>query len=576
MATFLESSKVKVFPTFQRDSANDRESFLVTEQNLTRLRQLSEDKNLNSYVIEDDDAYLIFIQGYYFKVLKTDLTSLNLGNNVWAYIQLTENTNKDYVNERLTYIPETGESKPTDAVYLDYNTHFHGLAFSSEELTGDNIYSVQVLEEETTTDGSASAVVPQASKLKLKLSELSDDSTTTNKFQIKGLNATNLNVTDLTASALEASSANVSQLNIPPYINTSFGYGSYFSVITTPAAFNDVKNVIQNIEDKQDTSGFHYYNVLSTNNEFNFYADPILTCVNANTLFLRTYDDDLLQVESIKTIENYIKETTVNNATKLVKDDTTETSYSIGSSEDAIYFSKGVPVQCDKALNHDIKGNAATATKLETSRTIQTDLSSNKEGTFDGASNVTPGVKGTLPVANGGTGQASLDDVTVGNACNVIGTYGDEYKPIYVDKTGIKTCNYFDGTFDTYITDRTLNGNVMKNIDITDANLATVTNYGETNFYVFKVYLEFRNTSGNCVGYTDIKEIMVPTSPDSTKTTCASFYHSELGFIFNIEFSHVYETVDETSTIQYLKVEFVGTELSTTTYLHVIPLYAKF
>lgn len=48
--------------------------------------------------------------------------------------------------------------------------------------------------------------------------------------------------------------------------------------------------------------------------------------------------------------------------------------------------------------------NAASATKLATARTIQTDLASTKTASFDGTGNVTPGVTGTLPIANGGTG----------------------------------------------------------------------------------------------------------------------------------------------------------------------------
>ena len=48
--------------------------------------------------------------------------------------------------------------------------------------------------------------------------------------------------------------------------------------------------------------------------------------------------------------------------------------------------------------------NAATATKLETGRTIRTNLASTSTASFDGSANITPGVTGTLPVANGGTG----------------------------------------------------------------------------------------------------------------------------------------------------------------------------
>ena len=51
-----------------------------------------------------------------------------------------------------------------------------------------------------------------------------------------------------------------------------------------------------------------------------------------------------------------------------------------------------------------LKGNADTATKLATARTIRTNLASTSTASFDGSGNITPGVTGTLPIANGGTG----------------------------------------------------------------------------------------------------------------------------------------------------------------------------
>ena len=51
-----------------------------------------------------------------------------------------------------------------------------------------------------------------------------------------------------------------------------------------------------------------------------------------------------------------------------------------------------------------ITGNAGSATKLATARTIHTNLESTNSYSFDGTANITPGVTGTLPIANGGTG----------------------------------------------------------------------------------------------------------------------------------------------------------------------------
>lgn len=52
-------------------------------------------------------------------------------------------------------------------------------------------------------------------------------------------------------------------------------------------------------------------------------------------------------------------------------------------------------------------GLAASATKLATARTIRTNLASTSTASFNGTGNITPGVTGVLPVANGGTGATS-------------------------------------------------------------------------------------------------------------------------------------------------------------------------
>ena len=54
-----------------------------------------------------------------------------------------------------------------------------------------------------------------------------------------------------------------------------------------------------------------------------------------------------------------------------------------------------------------VSGNAGTATKLATARTIRTNLASTSTASFNGSANVTPGVTGILPVANGGTGTST-------------------------------------------------------------------------------------------------------------------------------------------------------------------------
>lgn len=60
-------------------------------------------------------------------------------------------------------------------------------------------------------------------------------------------------------------------------------------------------------------------------------------------------------------------------------------------------------------------GNAATATKLATARSLKTNLGSTASATFDGSGNQESiPVTGTLPVANGGTGETSVANTKAG------------------------------------------------------------------------------------------------------------------------------------------------------------------
>ena len=70
-----------------------------------------------------------------------------------------------------------------------------------------------------------------------------------------------------------------------------------------------------------------------------------------------------------------------------------------------------------------VSGNAGTATKLATARTIRTNLASTSTASFDGSANIVPGVTGTLPIANGGTGKttaaAALYALVNGSAASI-------------------------------------------------------------------------------------------------------------------------------------------------------------
>ena len=64
------------------------------------------------------------------------------------------------------------------------------------------------------------------------------------------------------------------------------------------------------------------------------------------------------------------------------------------------------------AGNQNTTGSAAT---LTTGRTFQTNLASTTAVSFNGSANISPGVTGTLPVGNGGTGATTLTGLVKGN-----------------------------------------------------------------------------------------------------------------------------------------------------------------
>ena len=97
-----------------------------------------------------------------------------------------------------------------------------------------------------------------------------------------------------------------------------------------------------------------------------------------------------------------------------IGNNTASTSITTNESETAIFshnafeFARITNVGVAKWL-----GNANTATKLATARTITANLASSAAGSFDGSADITVGVTGTLPIANGGTGLTSAPSMLV-------------------------------------------------------------------------------------------------------------------------------------------------------------------
>lgn len=80
------------------------------------------------------------------------------------------------------------------------------------------------------------------------------------------------------------------------------------------------------------------------------------------------------------------------------------------------------PARFLSKIKGNLQGNADTATKLETSREISINLSSNTPATFDGSDDIIIGVDSTLPVARGGTGITSNPSLLVNLASTTADT----------------------------------------------------------------------------------------------------------------------------------------------------------
>lgn len=146
--------------------------------------------------------------------------------------------------------------------------------------------------------------------------------------------------------------------------------------------------------------------------------------------------DAKLTAEEATTAETAATATTATSATKLATARNINVSDADGTNTGTAASFNGtsavtikLPATIKANIVGALTGLASTATKLATARTIRTNLASTTAASFDGSANVTPGVTGTLPAANGGTGQTSLPnalDALVGSRTVVDGTPTDD------------------------------------------------------------------------------------------------------------------------------------------------------
>lgn len=184
MANYIESNKIKVFPTSYRVHSIDPESYLNTEANLTQLKRLS--YTYNNYVEEVEEVVtidstqttvtflIIYLGGYKFKVVKDDVTSLDLEDledTIFAGIKLindnvvyNSSNNGTFSTKRLDNIVTTGAQLDTSS------GDFQGLKFVSSTSSENFDAEIQVLGKVNNQ-----WVIPQSSRLKISANEVGND-----------------------------------------------------------------------------------------------------------------------------------------------------------------------------------------------------------------------------------------------------------------------------------------------------------------------------------------------------------------------------------------------------------------
>lgn len=83
--------------------------------------------------------------------------------------------------------------------------------------------------------------------------------------------------------------------------------------------------------------------------------------------------------------------------------------------------------------NTDITSITGSAATLTTARTIQTNLGSTSAASFNGSANVSPGVTGTLPIVNGGTGATDASGARTAFGVNYTKTTTSTEQTFYYD-----------------------------------------------------------------------------------------------------------------------------------------------
>ena len=160
----------------------------------------------------------------------------------------------------------------------------------------------------------------------------------------------------------------------------------------------------------------------------------------------------------------------------------------------------------------DASKNVASAEKLTTARTIRTNLGSTSTVGFDGTENVTPGVSGTLPIANGGTGATSAAGVLTNLGITATAAELNKLDGVTATATEI---NYLDGVTSNIQTQ--LNGKLPAT---GTAAKATADASGQN---IADTYIKSLSVNGRTITYTKGDGGTGTITTQDTNTTYSTF-----------------------------------------------------
>lgn len=127
---YINSQYVLMYPSGFRAADKDLLAGQNTEYNITNTKKLSKYDINNCYSYFQGDEIIIYLKGYFFKMLQTKVPS---GNNLYAFVKIE---NKNATVEGNTIQLTTLVNISDSSVTLDASNQFKGLGFDTNVPTG--------------------------------------------------------------------------------------------------------------------------------------------------------------------------------------------------------------------------------------------------------------------------------------------------------------------------------------------------------------------------------------------------------------------------------------------------------